>query len=242
MASGALADAISSDVVGYAQAGLRSGFKAAGAQFNPVAGGQYDLVNLTVTGYDKEDGTDGDVSVQTLDATGNMIDQYFWVDVTDGDDVVYGWFDNNGDQVEAGTVTFAVGDGLWVDAVDNTFGLQSAGSVLSEDYAVVLRAGFKMVANSTPVAVDLTEITVTGYDADEGTDGDVSVQTLDSTGNMIDQYFWVDVTDGDDVVYGWFDNNGDQVEAENVMVEAGAALWVDAADSTFSLVIPGVDL
>lgn len=241
MAGGAFADAISSDVVGYAQSDLRTGFTAVGSQFVAV-GSSFDLNDLSGAGYDSSEGTDGDVSVQTLDASGNAVDIYFWVDVTDGDDIVYGWFDNDGELVERGTVSLSVGDGLWVESASDELKLQSAGKVATTDSQITLRAGFKMVANGTPVAVDLTDIYVSGYDLAEGTDGDVSVQTLDESGNAVDIYFWVDVTDGDDVVYGWFDNDGNEVEAGTVFVAPGAGLWAESSAATFMINVPGVTL
>ena len=230
--------------MGYSNGDLREGFKAAGAQFVPVSGTTIDLTDITVTGYDTEEGTAEQVSVQTLDKNGSMVDKYLWIDVTDGDDVYYGWIDaSSGDIVQPSEVKLNVGDGLWVDAPSADFKLQSAGQVMTAAATVTLREGFKMVGNPTPVAVDLTKFIVTGYDAEEGTEEEVSVQTLDTNGSMVDKYLWIDVTDGDDVYYGWIDaSSGDLVEEGNVDVGAGEALWVDSPDATFKLVLPGVTL
>ena len=231
-------------IVGYSNGELREGFKAAGAQFVPVSGTTIDLTDITVTGYDKEEGTEEEVSVQTLNKNGGMVNQYIWIDITDGDDVYYGWIDlDTGDFVEPGTVLFQVGDGLWVDAPSSDFKLQTAGQVMTAAATVSLREGFKMVANPTPVAVDLTDIIVTGYDEEEGTEEEVSVQTLNKNGGMVNQYIWIDITDGDDVYYGWIDlDTGDFIEEDTVSVGAGEALWVDAPSTDFKLVLPGVTL
>ena len=50
---------------------------------------------MIVTGYSKEDGTEEEVSVQTLDENGSMLKQYFWYDITDGEDIYYGWQDGD---------------------------------------------------------------------------------------------------------------------------------------------------
>ena len=218
--------------------------KAAGAQFIPVTGTKIDLTDITVTGYNKEDGTEEEVSVQTLNKNGDMVDKYYWYDITDGDDVYYGWLDlASGDFIEPGEVLFDVGDGLWVDAPSSDFKLQSAGQVMTAAATVTLREGFKMVGNPTPVAVDLTDITVTGYNEEDGTEEEVSVQTLNKNGDMVDKYYWYDVTDGDDVYYGWLDlASGDFIEAGDVEIGAGEALWVDAPSTDFKLILPGVTL
>ena len=243
-ATTAMAEIVSSSVVGYSNGDLREGFKAAGAQFVPVSGTTIDLTDITVSGYDKEEGTAGEVSVQTLDKNGSMVAQYYWYDAVDGADVYYGWYDADaGDFVAAGAVTLNVGDGLWVDAPSSAFKLQTSGQVMSSSAAVTLREGFKMVANPTPLAVDLTDITVTGYDAVSGSAGEASVQTLDKNGSMVSQYYWYDAIDGADVYYGWYDADaGDFVGEGDVAVGAGEALWVDAPSTDFSLVLPGVTL
>ena len=234
----------SANIVGYSTGDLREGFKAAGAQFVPVSGDKIDLTDITVTGYSKEDGTAEEVSVQTLDKDGGMVKLYFWYDAVDGADVYYGWLDaDSGDFVEPGQVTFGVGDGLWVDSPNADFKLQSSGQVMALAATVSLREGFKMIANPTPVKVDLTKITVTGYDEEEGTAEEVSVQTLDKDGGMEKLYFWYDAVDGADVYYGWLDaDSGDFVEEGAVEVDAGEALWVDAPSTTYSIVLPGVSL
>ena len=243
-ATTAMAEIVSSSVVGYSNGDLREGFKAAGAQFVPVSGTTIDLTEITVTGYDKEEGTEEDVSVQTLNKNGGRVKQYYWYDVVDGTDVYYGWLDGStGDFVAPGEVKFDVGDGLWVYAPNSDFGLQTAGQVMAASATVTLREGFKMVANPTPIAVDLTDITVTGYDEEEGTEEDVSVQTLNKNGGRVDQYYWYDVVDGNDVYYGWLDGaTSDFIEVGDVEVGAGAALWVYAPSTDYKLVLPGVTL
>ncbi len=234
----------SANVVGYAAGTLREGFKAAGAQFIPVSGSTVDLTDITVTGYDTEAGTVEEVSVQTLNKNGDMVNQYFWYDYVDGSDVYYGWLDaDSGDFVVEGDVTFAVGDGLWVDAPSADYKLQTAGQVMTSSAAITLREGFKMVANPTPVDVDLTAITVSGYDTEAGTVEEVSVQTLNKNGDMVNQYFWYDYVDGSDVYYGWLDaDSGDFISEGDVSVGAGSALWVDAPSTDYNLVLPGVTL
>ena len=127
----AMADIVSSSVVGYSNGELREGFKAAGAQFIPVTGTQIDLTDITVTGYDKEEGTEEEVSVQTLDKDGEKVSLYLWIDIIDGDDVYYGWIDSDsGDFVEPDNVFVGAGESLWVDAPSTDFKLVLPGVTL----------------------------------------------------------------------------------------------------------------
>ena len=91
--------------------------------------------------------------------------------------------------------------------------------------------------------IDLNSLIVTGYSKEDGTEEEVSVQTLDENGSMLKQYFWYDITDGEDIYYGWQDgDSGEFVEEGAVFLQPGEALWVNAPDTAFTLVVPGVNL
>ena len=117
--------------MGYAGTELKTGFKAVGSQFAPVSGQTIDLTTVTVTGYDKEEGTEEDVSVQTLDEYGSMIKTYFWYDIVDGEDVYYGWLDGeSGEFIEEENVMLGAGEALWVSAPSTDYKLNIAGVTL----------------------------------------------------------------------------------------------------------------
>ena len=180
--------------------------------------------------------------VQTLDKSGRSESKFFWIDVTDGEDVYYGWLNADGDIIEEGEMTLKVGDGLWIYAPSTSYKLQSAGQVPSSDTVTILRSGSKMVANPTPVTIDMTNIIVAGYDAEEGSEEEVYVQTLDKSGRSESKLFWIDVTDGEDVYYGWLNADGDIIEEGDVTVGPGAGLWVYAPSTAYTLKFPGVSL
>ena len=229
----------SANVVGYDQTGLRFGAKGAGASFVPVDGATtIDLQDLKVTGYNPEDGSDGDVSAMTLDNAGRTLETYFWTDVVDGEDVYYGWYDGDGELVDG--VAFAPGEALYVDAPDTSFALQSAGQVPTSDIAVQLRFGAKHAVNPTPVTISIQDIWISGYVAEDGSDGDVSAMTLDNAGRTLETYFWTDVEDGEDVYYGWYDGDGELVDG--VTLAPGASFYFDAPSTSFYVNFPGVTL
>ena len=97
-------------------------------------------------------------------------------------------------------------------------------------------AQFAAVSGST---IDLTDIKVTGYDAESGTEGDVNVQILDAYGKAGMTYFYYDVP-GE--LTGWIDGNDEEVEVGAVVVGPGEGLWVRSPNTSYSLVIPGVTL
>lgn len=198
----------------------------------PVSGTTIDLTALTVTGY--EEICEGDVNVQILDSLGRGGEIYSWYDVPEAN--LYGWLDGSDEPVEAGAVTLAPGEGLWVNAPGEDYGLQSAGQVPTSDIAVVLRQDFKLVVNPAPVTVDLTAISVTGYE--EICEGEVNVQILDSLGRGGEIYSWYDVPEAD--LYGWLDGSDEPLEEEVVTLAAGEGLWVNAPSSDYSIKFPGV--
>ena len=224
---------------------MREGFKAQGACFIPVSDATIDLTDVVVTGYDKEEGTDSDVYIQSLDAAGKQIEGsvYFWLDIVDGEDVYYGWMNEAGDFIKKGDAVFAPGDGVWVYAPSTEFKLQYSGQVSQSATAVALRKGFRLVSNPNPIGIDLTSISVEGYDKEEGTDSDVYIQSLDAAGKQVEGsvYFWLDIVDGEDVYYGWMNEGGDFIEEGDKILEMGETIWAYAPD-TWSVVIPGVSL
>lgn len=99
---------------------MREGFKAQGACFIPVSDATIDLTDVVVTGYDKEEGTDSDVYIQSLDAAGKQVEGsvYFWLDIVDGEDVYYGWMNEGGDFIKEGDKILEMGETIWAYAPD----------------------------------------------------------------------------------------------------------------------------
>ena len=213
-------------LVGYAQAGLRSGFTARGASFIPVGGGSYNLQDIVVSGYEGENADT--VNLQLLDTMGYTAETYYWADLPD--DGITGWL--NADEEIPTDVVFGAGDGFWVNSADATLKLQTAGAVSKADVAVDLRNGFRMIANPMPSEINLQDITVTGY---EGENADtVNIQILDTMGYTVATYYWADLPD--DGIVGWL--NADEELPDDVVFDAGDALWVNSTDASLQLVFP----
>jgi hypothetical protein len=239
----------SANVVGYASSATKNGFKAMGASFAPV-GETMNLQDLKVTGYNREEGFSGAFEIQMLDSIGRTDKSYTWFDIPadpeDPDSVAfYGWYDGDFNLVENETINPC--DGLWVSTDSDTYGLQSAGQVITTPTSKTLGSdgAFVMVANPLPVGIDLQEITVGGYDVEAPFEGSIEVQFLDTIGRTLTSYTWFDLPadpeEPDSVAfYGWYD--GDFNLAEKVTIEAGSALWTSSDSSTYSLVFPGVTL
>lgn len=187
-----------------------------------------------MVGYDEV--AEGECFVQTLDSLGRAGESYFWYDIAEED--LYGWLDGKDDPVESGTVVFKPGEAFWVKSPNADYSIQSAGQVPVSSISVALRSGFKMIANPTPIEIDINDISVTGYD--EVAEGECFIQTLDSLGRAGESYFWYDIEEED--LYGWLDGKDDPIEEGIIMLEPGAGVWVKAPTANYSLVFPGVTL
>ena len=229
-------------IVGYANKDTAaSGFAMLGAQFEAVGAndGSATLADLTVGGYEKYDeatdegGTSGDFNIQFLTASGTTEASYSWYD----DDVKTGWFNDATDEA-ADDVSLPAGKGVW------TFGggmsVTTAGAVCESDIVIATGAtGFRAIANTTPVALKLSRLAVSGYEpydeaTDEGgTSGDFNIQFLTASGTTAASYSWYD----DDVKTGWFNDATDE-DASNVELPAGAGIWVYGGGLTLRIPAP----
>ena len=236
----AFGDVVSSDVVGYDQTALRGGGQAAGAgaSFIRVDGNATTLSDIGVTGYDTTEGyADFEVEAKQLDGAGRGGTGYCWCDFEE-DGVTYkGWFD--GDMNEYNDLELAPGEGLWVYSPSTSFKLQSSGSVPKTSISVTLRGGGqgKMVANPMPATLTLGQITVSGYDTEEGyADFEIEAKKLDGAGRGGTGYCWCDFEEDGVTYYGWYD--GDMNEYNDVEVAAGEGLWIYSPSTSYSVVFP----
>ena len=121
----------------------------------------------------------------------------------------------------------------------NTVGYSSA--ELRNNGCSASGASFAAVSGT----MDLQDLKVSGYNHEDGFEGDINVQFLDGRGKTTATYFWVDIPKDEEdpdseAFYGWYDGNDEL--AENVTVSAGSALWTRSDSSAYSLVFPGVTL
>ena len=121
------------------------------------------------------------------------------------------------------------------------FGIQSTGVVPMSDVAIVLPSeGGISVANPSPVSVDLTNISISGYEASTGVNGKVEVQVLDEVGRTKAQYYYYDLPS--EGVHGWFDKKDNEVTEGLVVLKPGEGLWAMSQIEGLSLVFPAVNI
>ena len=114
----AMADLVSSEVVGYAQAALQSGAKIVTPQFLGLTtqNGQIELQSIKCGEEDSDL-----VFINTLDPLGIVVKTYAWVTYGGDSGDEWCWLDADTMEKPEETVYFAAGEGLWVegDSEDN---------------------------------------------------------------------------------------------------------------------------
>ena len=206
------------NAVGYAQSTLQNGCTMVTPQFlNIGSSGAVPLQTLKPTGEDTSD----NVYIQTLDAAGRTVDNYAWNDWANDEAC---WVDDNYAPVEG--VSFAAGQGLWVQGLAEAQGIQSAGKVGGEDVSVTLRNGCTAAGNPFPVEIDLQDILAVGED----TSDNVYIQTLDAAGRTVDSYAWNDWATDEPC---WVDDSYTKVEG--VKFTPGQGLWIQGLSESQSI-------
>ena len=238
----------SANIVGYGPTDLNGSGLSVGASFVPVtAGDKIDLMDIKVTGY--EDEAYGPVQIQTLTEAGGTARTFLWYEYGEGEEYVCGWYEQdeegNFTQLEAGDVTIYPGEGLWSVSEADTYKLQSAGSVeITADILTPLNGSGLTIANPTPVAVDLVNCYVAGYE-DEAY-GPVQVQTLTEAGGTARTFLWYEYGEGEEYVCGWYEQdeegNFTELEANDIVLTPGEGLWSVSESSDFKFAWPKVAL
>ena len=193
-------------------------------QFVGIGTDGLDLQSLKANGDDTSD----NVYIQTLDAYGRTLTSYGW---NDWAAETACWVNDDYEPVEG--VSFAAGQGLWVQGLTTDQGIQSAGAVGSLDVTVTLKSGCTATGNPFPVSVDLQDITVTGED----TSDNVYIQTLDAYGRTLTSYGWNDWAADEPC---WV--NDDYEKVEGVAFTPGQGLWVQGTSTSQALVFPAPEL
>ena len=235
--------------VGYTQKDMVAGNNATGASFVNTSGGPIDLTDIKMTGYVREDYEFGSIWMQQLSADGGTIEgsAFQWFDDEDNGQ---GWWDMDNSQiVEPGEVTLPAGTGLWLESFDNTVKLESAGQVLQAGIDVNLCAGNTLVVNPYPVAVTLNRLAaggkfmaIAGYIKDEYEFGSVWMQQLNAEGGTVEgsAFQWFDDEDNG---CGWWDmDNSLIVEDDDVKLDAGIAVWIEATSEDEKISFPALTI
>lgn len=248
-ASVAMADGISSDIVGYtSKESSQIGKTLMGGSFISIgAKDSFKLTDLVVVVPEGQT-CSGDFVLQTLTTDGRTKDMYAWYqDKKHGGTKggVAGWYDLGGTTQFVGDndVEFEAGTCFWTQG--GGFTLQSAGAVLTETVKVTTSVlGKTLVGNPYPMAINLADLYV---EVSEGQtcSGDFVFQTLTTDGRTKDMYAWYqDKKHGGAKggVAGWYDLGGTELitKETGIILGAGEGYWTQGGG--FTVVFPKIDL
>ena len=200
------------------------------AQFLSIGSDTMPLSSFVPTGDDTSDS----VVIQTLDAAGYTIASYSWVNWAGDNYDQEAWIEDGFAIVEG--VSFAPGQGLWVQGADESQGIQTAGMVGTSDVVVKLRFGSTATGNPFPVAINLQDILPEGDDTSDS----VVIQTLDAAGYTIASYSWVNWAGENFDQEAWIDDSFTIVN--DVTFAPGQGLWIQGAGDNQSVRFPAPEL
>lgn len=226
----AMADIVSSSVVGYQQNATIKGNQGVGATFLPVSG-TAKMGDITVTGYGDSYGDNG-IDCCKLDTFGRSQAKMFWVDYTEGNETWYGWY-NDDWSVCYNDVELQPGEGVWFKSPNAAYKVQSSGAVLKETLPVTLIKGNQLCPNPTPVVVSMGNVWMTGY-GDSYADNGIDCCKLDTFGRSQTKMFWADYTEGNDAWYGWY-NDDWSTSYNDVELQPGESVWLKSPSASYLL-------
>ena len=212
LATGPLATALTSGVVGYGQADLNYRYTGVGPMFFAIGEDVTSVQNLVVKGVAEAEGTG--YMIAPITSGGNIPVKYYWWGGHSGDGIPDGWYTtDDGDTIiaalEAGTldellapITMAKGEGLVTFMQDASLALQGSGEVLSGDFPRPLNYRYTGVANPFPANVSVQDYAVTGLSEAEGTG--YTIAPITSGGNIPVKYFWWCGHLADGIPDGWY--------------------------------------
>lgn len=186
----------SSNVVGYQLIKVPTGYTLFTPTFDGIAT-DLDLTSIAVcdsTGAVNE--SYNEVNIQKMDSLGAYLDVYSYCSEVGGWNVDYS-------PIAAGEVTFKVGESICVanDTGDDVYFRVSGKVDLVNKNEV--GEGYVLWGNSTPVAIDITQVTIVDENGNERTDlyNDVNIQKMDTVGAYLDVYGYCPEVGGWNVDY-----------------------------------------
>lgn len=205
----------SSNVVGYQLIKVPTGYTLFTPTFDGIAT-DLDLTSIAVC--DSTGAVNGNIyntiNIQKMDTLGAYLDAYSYCPDVGGWNVDY-------TAIEAGDVTFKVGETMCVanDTGDDVYFRVSGKVDLVNKNEV--GEGFVLWGNSTPVKIDLTQVTIVDANGNEMTDiyNTVNIQKMDELGAYLDAYSYCPDVGGWNVDYT-------PISEGDVTLEPGEAVCV----------------
>ena len=188
------ADIVSSDIVGYQNKTVTTGFSLQTPTFTDIGVDSYDLANFKFV-----DGAgDGTETIQVLDASGVNNETWAWLTAANSG-MPDGWYDfNTWAPIVASIVP---GDGYLMN-VSADVDVQFAGQVKKGKTTVTIPAGFFIAGNCTPSPVSIQSLKL----VNAAGDGTETIQVLDATGVNNETWAWLTEANSG-LPDGWYDFN-----------------------------------
>ena len=229
----AMADIVSSDIVGYTQTTLADDSQAVAVGFTEVGAAGFNLTSLKL---DVDGPCGGEIYIEVLNSAGYTEQTYYWYQNAFGKED--GWYNDDDDKIgeDVDDVVFAPGTGLWLTGIDGEV-LTTAGKVFQADLGLILADDSQMLGNPYPSPIGL--VANIEVDAGGSCGGEIYIEMLNSAGYTEQTYYWYQSAFGKDD--GWYNDDDDLigVDVDDVIFPAGQGLWVNGIeDAEFNFTSP----
>lgn len=221
----AVADVVSSNIVGYKKIQVPTGFSGVTPTFTAVGGGDLKLKDIVPSEGFHNSGT-----LQFFSADGSTAFRAYYYE--DGDPSSTGWYDLDTDEPLDET-TIKAGSGFFVSSSASAIFMHK-GEVKQASTVVPLAAGFTWAGNGTVADLTLKDVVPSESFYNSG-----ALQFFSTSGaTSFRAYYYHDALDPEST--GWYDLDTDE-PLDTAVVKAGSAVFASsqsAATLTFPSAVP----
>ena len=222
----------SANVVGYQNKDVRRGLSQQACTFDQigVAEGALDVQNLIPVDGEGAPVGDGDVTIQFINNTGKIINQYTYYLAKELGPMqtTPGWYDEDEEEAD---YAFNAGEAFQVSAA-SACNFVYSGEVNMAETDVPFRRGLSFQANVRPTSVGIQAIIPVDGEGNAIGDGDVTIQQFTNLGKISTQYTYYLAKELGPMqtTPGWYDE--DEEEAD-VTFLAGEGFKLSAASAGY---------
>lgn len=261
------ADVVSSDIVGYQQIDVNTGYSFFTVTFDNITDAtKFNLSDITCT---KSDGSawlrtgaaanacNGAIRVRKINTAGAYGQEYVYYGKNASDTFGPGWYvgsreSDGSNLIEADDVTLNPGEGVIVYSSKPSAKFQVSGAVRLSAFSGAVVKGYSFGGNRTPVTVNLSDIACTKSDgsawlrtgaAANACNGAVRVRKINTAGAYGQEYVYYGKNASDTFGPGWYEgsreSDGSNLITGNQVTFAPGEGWIMySSKDAANIVIP----
>ena len=210
------ADSIeSTTVVGYQIQTVGEAYSLQVASFQGIGVSTYNIQDLKPSAPEGTALGGGVFDLQTLDETGGMSEQFYYMTVADDYGITKdGWYNDDGETFS--TKTFERGEGfMFNNSTGASAGLTFSGAVYTNEVTVVAPEAYSLMGNIRPMNLSIQDLVPVAPGGTAVGGGVFDLQTLDEAGGMAEQFYYMTAADDYGITKdGWYNDDGETLSTK----------------------------